>query len=88
LNSFRASLAIRERLAKADPANVVWQWDVVTANWRLAIHGDEPMQRWMLIIGTIRRLRDENRLRPDWAHWRPVAEARLAKLQQAQAAPQ
>jgi hypothetical protein len=29
LQSYRDSLAIRERLAKADPGNAEWQFDVV-----------------------------------------------------------
>ena len=35
LEAYRASLAIRERLAKADPANAGWQHDVALSIQRL-----------------------------------------------------
>ena len=36
LKAYRDSLAIAERLAKADPGNAEWQVDVAFAYWRLA----------------------------------------------------
>ena len=36
LDSYRASLAIAERLAQADPGNAGWQRDVWVSLWRLA----------------------------------------------------
>jgi len=36
LKSFRDGLAIRDRLAKADPGNAGWQFDLVISNWKLA----------------------------------------------------
>ena len=46
LASYRASLAIRVRLAAADPGNASWQRDLWVSYWRLAVmteqtgHGD------------------------------------------------
>jgi glutathione S-transferase len=37
LESFRASLAIAERLAKADPGNGVWQRDFALSSGRMAM---------------------------------------------------
>ncbi|GLI37946.1 hypothetical protein KI811_05985 [Geobacter hydrogenophilus] len=36
LTSFRASLAIRERLAKADPGNAGWQRDLIVSYVKLS----------------------------------------------------
>jgi len=36
LESYRASLAIGERLAKQDPGNAVWQRDLVVSYYKLA----------------------------------------------------
>jgi len=85
---FRTSLGIKERLAKASPGHTEWQWDLLVSHWRLASIGDEPARRWALIVAEMRKLKDGNRLRPDWARWLPAAEAELAKHQEAQAAPQ
>ena len=88
LKAYRDSLAIFERLAKAAPANVRWQVGVLWSNWRLAQHGDEPARRWALIVTTLRKLKDENKLTAEWAKWLPLAEAELAKVQEAQATRQ
>jgi len=90
LVSYRASLAIAERLAQRDPSNAASQWEVVVCQWRLAEQGDEPARRWALIVAEMRKLKDSNRLQPDWAPFLPAAEAELAKHapQEAQAAPQ
>ena len=87
LTSYRAGLAIAERLAKADLSNAQWQWDVVVSHWKLADHGDEPARRWAFIVTEMHKLKGEHRLRPDWARFLPDAEAELAKFQEAQAAP-
>ena len=42
LTSYQASLAIRDRLAKADPGNAVWQRDVAVSNERI---GDVQSKR-------------------------------------------
>jgi hypothetical protein len=88
LTSSHDSLVIAERLAKADPNNAEWQWDVVVSHWNLAMQGDDPARRWAFIVAELRRLRDENRLRPEWAGYLPLAEEQLAKVREAQAAPQ
>ena len=88
LQVYRDSLAIRVRLAKADPENAQWQWDVVISHWKLATQGDEPARRWAFIVAEMHRLKAEGRLRPDWERSLPTAEANLAKVKAAQAAPQ
>ena len=81
---FRDSLAIAERLASAEPSNAQWQWDVVASHWLLARYGDDPAGRWAFIVAEIRRLKDENRLRPDRARLLSVAEEQLAKFKKPQ----
>jgi len=88
LTSLRASLAIRERLAKVDPGNAQWRWSVIVSHWRLAEHGDEPARQWAFVVAAMRKLREENRLRPDWARYLPIAEKQLATFKEVQAAPQ
>ena len=80
LKSYRDDLAIAERLAKADPSNAGWQFDVVTCNWRLALAGDEAVRRWTLIVVTLRGLTAANKLTVEQTKWLPVAEENLAKL--------
>jgi hypothetical protein len=80
LKSFRDSLAIRDRLAKADPGNAEWQVDLVVSHWRLAELDDDPAQRWVLVVATLRKLKDEGRLAPSLEKWLPEAEARMAEL--------
>ena len=42
LTSYRASLAIRERLAKADPGNAEWQRDLIVSYVKLSdVTGDK-----------------------------------------------
>ena len=84
VTSFRDSLAIRERLARADLNNAQWQLDVVASHWRLAQRGDEPARRWAFIVAEMRKLKNENRLRPDWEQFLPAAEQELAKFSGAQ----
>jgi hypothetical protein len=80
LKSFRDGLAIRDRLAKADPGNAGWQFDLVISNWKLADNGDESARRFAFIVATLRKLEGENRLTPAQAKWLLEAEKRLAKL--------
>jgi tetratricopeptide (TPR) repeat protein len=88
LTSFRESLVIFERLARGDPTNVEWQYNVIVSHWRLARHGDEPARRWAFIVVELRKLKDENRLRPELARLLPVAEEQLARFKEAQTVPQ
>jgi hypothetical protein len=80
LKFYRDSLAIRERLAKADPGNAGWQTDVVASNQRLASAGDDAVRRWTLIVATLRGLAAANKLTAEQTKWLPVAEENLAKL--------
>ena len=45
LESYRASMAIRERLAEADPNNAGWQRDLAGSLWRLAEFSESGV-RW------------------------------------------
>ena len=81
MTCFRDSLAIRERLTKADPNNAQWQWNVIVAHWQLAMYGDDPARRWAFIVAEIRRLKDESPLRIDWAQHLLAAEEALWKAQ-------
>jgi len=85
---FRDALAIAERAAKANPSNADWRWDVVLSHWELAQRGDEPARRWAFIVAEMRKLKDENLLRPARARFLPLAEDELAKVMEAEAAPQ
>ena len=80
LKSYRHGLAIMDRLAKADPGNAGWQTDLVLLNRRLADNGDDAARRLLLIVATLRRLKEEGRLAPAQEQWLPEAEAQLAKL--------
>lgn len=76
-----AGLAIRERLTAGDPSNVLWQMETLESHWRLAQHGNNPAQRWPLIVATLQKLKAENRLTARQTRLLPEAEAELAKLQ-------
>jgi hypothetical protein len=80
LQSFRDGLAIRERLAKAAPANAGAQFDLVVSNWKLATYGDDAARRFALIVTTLRKLKEASTLPPAQEKWLPLAEAELAKL--------
>ena len=80
LTSFRDGLAIRDRLAKADPGNAGRQIDLVVSHWKLAEHGDDAAGRFGYIVAVLQKLKDENRLTAAQAAWLPEAEERLAKL--------
>ncbi len=80
LTSFRDGLAIADRLAKADPGNAGWQFDLVASNWRLADNGDDAARRFAFIVATLRQMKEDNRLTPAQAKWLPRAEEQLAKL--------
>src|SRR5258708_34805591 len=79
LKSFRDGLAIRDRLAEADPSNALWQFDLVVSHWKLAANGDDAPRRFAFIVATLRKLKAGNRLTPAQESWLPEGEARLAK---------
>jgi tetratricopeptide (TPR) repeat protein len=85
---FREALSIAEQVAAANTSNADWRWDVVLWHLELAQRGDEPAQRWAFILAELSRLKDENLLRPDRARFLLLAEKELAKVMEAQAAPQ
>ena len=45
LEAYRASLAIRDRLAKADPGNAGWQHDVALSLQRMGLVASQQRQR-------------------------------------------
>jgi hypothetical protein len=75
LTSYRASLAIRERLAKADPANVQWQIDVAVSCSKLGLHSslstDERRGYLQRGLEIQQLLKTSGRLPPnqDWTGW-------------------
>jgi hypothetical protein len=69
LESFRASLAIAERLAAADPGNAGWQRDLIVSYAKLA--EVEPGAGWWAKgLGVAEKLAAEGRLAPTDA-WIP-----------------
>ena len=82
LKAYRDSLAIRERLAKADPGNAQWQVDVAFSYWRLAQHGDEPKENWRKVVDSLQRLHDEGRLAPTHKKSLDRAKEQLAALEE------
>jgi len=81
LKSFRDSLAIRERLAQADQANVQSQIDLILSHWRLALQGDDAVRHWSLIVVTLRKLDTENKLTAEQQRWLLEAEKKRAQVQ-------
>jgi tetratricopeptide (TPR) repeat protein len=79
IQAFRTDLAIRERLA-ADPANVLWQTDLVIALRRLALAGDDSRTRLMKALEITRRLEKEDKLGAEQAGWISDLEERLTDL--------
>jgi tetratricopeptide (TPR) repeat protein len=73
LKSFRDGLAIRDRLAQADPGNAGWQRDLSVSYAKLAnayrTAGQLPQAREQLTAGRtiIARLTETY---PDWSQWK------------------
>ena len=73
LKAFRDSLAIADRLAKADPGNAGWQRDLSVSYAKLAnayrTAGQLPQAREQLTAGRtiIARLTETY---PDWSQWK------------------
>ncbi|MGZ8396702.1 MAG: hypothetical protein ACXW3X_09325, partial [Rhodoplanes sp.] len=80
LKSYRAGLAIRERLVAQDPANAQLQWDLLVLQWRLASSGDDPAKRFGMIVSTMRDLAAKRQLSVDQARWLSAAEQELARV--------
>jgi hypothetical protein len=64
LAAFQAGLAIREKLATADPGNAQWQRDLIASNVKLAETGDRPRKRLARALKIARALSDSGRLAP------------------------
>jgi hypothetical protein len=79
LAAYRAGEAISKTLAETDPGNTQWQVDLLAVHWRLARWGDDPGQRWGLIVAGLRDLAEAGRLSDYQAGFLPIAEAELAK---------
>ena len=69
-------------LARDDPANVLWQTDLVIALRSLALTGDEARPRLARALEIARTLRDQGRLGADQVGWPEALEQELAKLPQ------
>ncbi len=86
LESYRASLAIKERLAKADPGNAGWQHDLALSLQRVGFVASQQNQRENALASYRHGLAIMQRLiglAPDHAAFkRDLAwfEARLAEL--------
>jgi hypothetical protein len=93
LKSFRDSLAIADRLAKADPGNAGWQRDVAVSHAKLADiyrrQGETALAKDALGMGKAIMQR-MTKLSPDNAEWkRDLAwfEGQIAALDGAEAPP-
>jgi tetratricopeptide (TPR) repeat protein len=80
LKAYRDSLAIVERLAKADLGKVGWQVDTAFSYWRLARYGDKPAENWQKVIDILQLLHGEGRLAPVHKKWLDQARAQLEAL--------
>jgi len=76
LESFQASLAIAERLAKADPRNAGWQRDLWVSYWRLAKY--EPKTYWPKVIAKLEEMDRLGILRPIDRKWIAMAKERYS----------
>jgi hypothetical protein len=80
LEGHRKALEIMEPLSSANPANLLWQSDVVEFNRDLAINGDDPIRRFTLIRATLRQMQTHTKLTDEQRMWLSEAETLLAKL--------
>jgi len=74
------ALAIRDRLAAADPANTQWQIDLVVLLVGLAQAGDDAPARLARALEIVRRLAAEGKLTPDQKSWPQAIEQAIAAL--------
>ncbi len=78
LDSYRRSLAIREKLAAADPGNAQWQDDLIISLVQLAKQGDDPRGRLTRALALARALDAQGRL--EQKGWIRAIEQALAGL--------
>jgi hypothetical protein len=80
LTSYRASLAIRERLAQADPGNAGWQRDLVVSCVKISENDPSGARASLLrALDVARALEASGRLAPVDA-WMPADLARRLAL--------
>ena len=89
LKSYRDSLAIADRLAKADPSNATWQRDLAISHGRVAMvlaeQGEaaralNELREGRAIIARLKEQSPDNATLPDDLAW---FDAEIAKLEQA-----
>ncbi len=79
LEAYQASLAIRERLAAADPANTQWQRDLIVSHVKLSASGGDAKIHLAAALEIAERLMAEGKLAPA-DHWMvDELEQRLAQ---------
>ena len=78
LQSYRDSLAIRERLARSDPGNAGRQRDLAWSYWRLAQNGDAPTENWQKVVDILTTLNEKGRLAPSDRERLPIAVKNLS----------
>jgi hypothetical protein len=84
LDSYRASLAIRERLAQADPGNAGWQRDLIVSHWRMADLAERQSEQidarrhWQTALEIAKAMDASGRLAPTDSYFVEAIEARLA----------
>ncbi len=76
----RDVVALRERLANAEPHDVQKRIDLVVAYWLAAADGDEPERRLTMIVATLKAMQNDRQLTQDQANWAALAETQLKQL--------
>jgi hypothetical protein len=80
LSSYRDGHSILEKVVATSPNNVQWQLHLLWSHSRLALLGDDSTRRFRLIVTTLSKLKDENKLAPAHERWLPVANDGLAAM--------
>ena len=65
--------------AKTDRGNIQWQVDLLWSHRRLAEQGDDPINRWKLIVETLRDLKAADKLTVEQAKRLPEAARSLTE---------
>jgi hypothetical protein len=80
LAEYRESVAIREKLAAADPGNARWQRDLSVSLFRLAGASDAPRVHFVRALEILHQLDAEGKLAAIEKRWIGLIEQRLAEL--------
>lgn len=75
---YRVALAAAQKLILLDPENIVWLRQYLRIQSGLATQGDDAPARLALIVGTLRKLKDTDRLNPEMAELLSLATSKLA----------